>query len=161
MPINRQESHLSGPKRCSKKPSHLSECALAASIKAAASYTTSGDTIIAMAGTAEPILVLHPNLPELYRRRVEALEVALRDLATAVAAAEVLRGLIAAISVFPGARRLRGAGAVARRGGGFPAPRPSRCCCGAGREKARAACAVRALWWGSGSTGNVGCGDRI
>lgn len=46
-----------------------------------------------------------PRLPELYRRRVETLELALRDPTTAAAAAEALRGLIDAIEVFPGERR--------------------------------------------------------
>ncbi|MCW8087677.1 recombinase family protein [Sabulicella glaciei] len=57
------------------------------------------------AGTAEPVPVLHPNLPELYRRKVEALEVALQEPNTAAAAATALRGLIDAILIFPGARR--------------------------------------------------------
>ncbi len=57
---------------------------------------------IAAAGTTEPVPFLHPNLPELYRRRVEVLEAALRDPATAAAA---LRGLIDAILVSPGERR--------------------------------------------------------
>jgi site-specific DNA recombinase len=60
---------------------------------------------IAAAGIPKVVPVLHPNLPELYRRKVEALEAALRDPATAAAAAEALRGLIDAILVFPGARR--------------------------------------------------------
>ena len=60
---------------------------------------------IAAAGMPEPVPALHPNLPELYRRKVEALEAALRDPATAAAAAEALRGLIEAIEVFPGERR--------------------------------------------------------
>ncbi len=60
---------------------------------------------IAAAGMPEPVPALHPNLPELYRRRVEVLEAALRDPATAAAAAEALRGLIEAIEVFPGAKR--------------------------------------------------------
>ncbi|WP_170979658.1 zinc ribbon domain-containing protein, partial [Roseomonas sp. HF4] len=60
---------------------------------------------IAMAGEPEPIPVLHPNLPALYRRRVEALEQALADQATAMAATDALRALIDAILVFPGERR--------------------------------------------------------
>jgi hypothetical protein len=60
---------------------------------------------LAAAGTAEPVPVLHPNLPELYRRKVEALEVALQDPSTAAAAATALRGLIEAILIFPGAKR--------------------------------------------------------
>lgn len=54
---------------------------------------------------SEPVPVLHPNLPALYGRRVEALEAALADPATAMAATEALRGLIDAILVFPGERR--------------------------------------------------------
>jgi site-specific DNA recombinase len=60
---------------------------------------------IAAAGTPEPVPVLHLNLPELYRRKAEALEAALADPATSAAAAEALRGLIDAILVFPGERR--------------------------------------------------------
>ena len=60
---------------------------------------------IAAAGTPEPVPVLHPNLPELYRRKVETLEAALKDPAAAAAAMEALRGLIEAIEVFPGAKR--------------------------------------------------------
>ena len=48
---------------------------------------------------------MHPNLPGLYRRKVETLEIALADPATAAAAAEALRGLIDASLVFPGERR--------------------------------------------------------
>ena len=60
---------------------------------------------VAAAGTPEPVPTLHPNLPALYRRKVEALEEALQDPDTAAAAAEALRGLIDAILVFPGERR--------------------------------------------------------
>ncbi|MCW8088462.1 hypothetical protein [Sabulicella glaciei] len=60
---------------------------------------------LAAAGTAEPVPVLHPNLPKLYRRKVEALEVALQDPNTAAAEATALRGLIDAILIVPGARR--------------------------------------------------------
>jgi hypothetical protein len=58
-------------------------------------------------GTAdpEPMPILHPNLPALYRRRVEALEEALTDPQTAGPATEALRVLINAIVVFPGERR--------------------------------------------------------
>jgi len=62
----------------------------------------------------ETVPVLHPNLPELYRRRVEALEVSLSDPSTCLAATEALRGLIDAIQIDPGegrgecAVRLRG-----------------------------------------------------
>ncbi len=60
---------------------------------------------IAAAGTPEPLPDLHPNLPELYRRKVEALEEALRDPSAAAAANEALRTLIDAILVYPGERR--------------------------------------------------------
>jgi hypothetical protein len=60
---------------------------------------------VVAAGAAEPVPVLHPNLPALYRRRVEALEEALADPDTAMAATEALRALIDAILVFPGERR--------------------------------------------------------
>ena len=60
---------------------------------------------IAEAGAPEPLPVLHPNLPELYRRKVEALEEALRDPDAAAAATDALRTLIDAILVYPGERR--------------------------------------------------------
>ncbi|WP_270937843.1 recombinase family protein [Falsiroseomonas oryzae] len=60
---------------------------------------------IAAAGVPEPVPVLHPNLPALYRRKVEALEEALKDEMTALLAAEALRSLIDAILVHPGERR--------------------------------------------------------
>ena len=60
---------------------------------------------VAAAGAPEPVPVLHPNLPELYRRRVERLEASLGDPATAMAATEALRELINAIQVHPGERR--------------------------------------------------------
>jgi DNA invertase Pin-like site-specific DNA recombinase len=60
---------------------------------------------VAAAGVAAPVPVLHPNLPALYRRKVEALEEALKDEATALLAAEALRTLIDAILVHPGERR--------------------------------------------------------
>jgi hypothetical protein len=60
---------------------------------------------IAMTGVPEPVPILHPSLPDLYRRRVEALEAALSDPATAMAATEALRELVDAILVFPGERR--------------------------------------------------------
>jgi transposase len=62
----------------------------------------------------ETVPVLHPNLPELYRRRVEALEVSLVDPSTCLAATEALRGLIDAIQIHPGERR--GELAVSLRG---------------------------------------------
>jgi site-specific DNA recombinase len=60
---------------------------------------------IVTAEQPEPVPVPHPNLPALYRRRVEALEEALADPETAMAATEALRELIEAILVFPGERR--------------------------------------------------------
>lgn len=60
---------------------------------------------IAAAGEPEAVPNLHPNLPALYRRRVEALEASLADPATAMAATEALRALVDAILVFPGERR--------------------------------------------------------
>ena len=60
---------------------------------------------IADADTPELVPVLHPNLPELYRRRVEALEEALHEPEMLTGVAEVLRLLIDAIQVFPGERR--------------------------------------------------------
>ena len=63
------------------------------------------DAAMISAGTPEQVPVLHPNLPEPYRRKVEALETALQDPATASAATEVLRTLIDAIMMFPGAKR--------------------------------------------------------
>ncbi|WP_372623861.1 recombinase family protein [Falsiroseomonas sp.] len=59
----------------------------------------------AAAGEPEPVPVLHPNLPDLYRRRVEALEEALAEPETAAVATEALRALIDAILVIPGERR--------------------------------------------------------
>ncbi|WP_270933593.1 hypothetical protein [Falsiroseomonas oryzae] len=44
-------------------------------------------------------------MPTLYRRKVEALEEALKDPATMLAATEALRGLIDAILIHPGERR--------------------------------------------------------
>jgi site-specific DNA recombinase len=60
---------------------------------------------IMSAGVPEVAPVLHPNLPELYRRKVEMLEKALQDPLAASAAGEALRSLIDAIVVFPGAKR--------------------------------------------------------
>ena len=62
-------------------------------------------TECADAQAPEPVPVPHPNLPEIYRRKVEALEEALRDPATAMAATEALRGLIDAILIYPGEKR--------------------------------------------------------
>lgn len=60
---------------------------------------------MAAAETPEPVPDLHPNMPALYRRRVQALEEALADPTTAGVAAEALRALVDAILVFPGERR--------------------------------------------------------
>jgi len=62
-------------------------------------------TEMAAAEQPEPVPVPHPNLPALYRRRVQALEEALTDPETAMAATEALRTLIDAILIFPGERR--------------------------------------------------------
>ena len=79
--------------------------AMAAELRALEQRQESLAAEIAAAGMPEPVPALHPNLPALYRRKVETLELALQDPATAAAAAEALRGLIEAIEVFPGARR--------------------------------------------------------
>jgi site-specific DNA recombinase len=63
------------------------------------------DREMTAADLPEPIPTPHPNLPELYRRKVEALETALQDPAAASAAAEALRTLIDAILVYPGEKR--------------------------------------------------------
>ncbi len=60
---------------------------------------------MAAAEQPEAVPTPHPNLPALYRRRVEALEEALTDPETAMAATEALRQLIEAILIFPGERR--------------------------------------------------------
>jgi site-specific DNA recombinase len=60
---------------------------------------------IAEAGTPELLPVLHPNLPDLYRRRIEGLEAALLEPDMLASVAEVLRLLINAVQVFPGERR--------------------------------------------------------
>ena len=48
---------------------------------------------------------MHPNLPALYRRRVETLESALSDPELSTLAAEALRSLIEGIEIHPGERR--------------------------------------------------------
>jgi hypothetical protein len=53
------------------------------------------------ADTEEHLVELHPNLPELYRRRVEALEQALKIAEGAALAAEALRSLVDAILFYP------------------------------------------------------------
>ncbi len=63
------------------------------------------DAEFAAADVAEPVPTPHPNLPELYRRKLEALEAALQDPAAASAATEALRSLIDAILVHPGEKR--------------------------------------------------------
>ena len=63
------------------------------------------DADLAAADVAEPVPTPHPNLPELYRRKVEALELALQDPTAAAAAMEALRTLIDAILVYPGEKR--------------------------------------------------------
>ena len=49
----------------------------------------------------EQLIELHPNLPELYRRRVETLEAALQDPEGAAAAAQALRSLIDSVVFYP------------------------------------------------------------
>jgi hypothetical protein len=63
------------------------------------------ESLAAAAGAPESVPFLHPNLTELYRRKVEALEDALRDRPAAAAATEALRTLIDAILIYPGERR--------------------------------------------------------
>jgi site-specific DNA recombinase len=63
------------------------------------------DREMTAADLPEPTPTPHPNLPELYRRKVAALETALQDPAAASAAAEALRTLIDAILVYPGEQR--------------------------------------------------------
>ncbi len=46
----------------------------------------------------EPAPMMHPNPPQLYRRKVEALELALKDPSIAMLAAEALRTLVDAIA---------------------------------------------------------------
>ena len=53
----------------------------------------------------KPVPAMYPNLPALYRRKVEALELALREPATMTVAAAALRSLIDAVLVYPGERR--------------------------------------------------------
>ena len=60
---------------------------------------------IAAISQPEKLPTLHPNLPALYRRKVEVLEQALARPATAAAATEALRGLVDAIMIYPGERR--------------------------------------------------------
>ena len=55
-----------------------------------------------LANTAvPPKLRIHPNLPALYRRKVEQLQVALSEPQTRVAAGEIIRSLIARIVLTP------------------------------------------------------------
>jgi hypothetical protein len=54
---------------------------------------------IATAGTPEPLPALHPNLGQVYRRKVERLEQALQDPTVSAAAVEALRSLVDAIVV--------------------------------------------------------------
>jgi len=48
---------------------------------------------------------VHPNLPEVYRRKVADLETALNDPAIQIEASSILRGLIDAVVLHPGSRR--------------------------------------------------------
>lgn len=55
---------------------------------------------IDVAGTPEVAPVLHPNLPALYRRRIEDLEEARAEPTTAISAAEAFRDLVSACRSF-------------------------------------------------------------
>ncbi|HIC23153.1 MAG TPA: serine recombinase, partial [Planctomycetes bacterium] len=57
------------------------------------------DLEVQMSATPPPTPILHPNLAELYRRRVEALHASLSTDDCRTEAAEILRGLIEAIKV--------------------------------------------------------------
>ncbi|MBL6081625.1 hypothetical protein JMJ56_26900 [Belnapia sp. T18] len=61
---------------------------------------------IAASGTPELVPMLHPNLPDLCRRKIEVLGTALQEPHTA---AEALRRLIDVIAVFPANARVRSA----------------------------------------------------
>ncbi len=60
-----------------------------------------------LAAAPPPTPTLHPNLSELYRRRVEALQAALQEPERAREAAEALRGLIDRVRLVPEDGRLR------------------------------------------------------
>ena len=60
---------------------------------------------IASEAAPEPVPDLNPDLPALYRQRVEALEEALADATTMAPATEALRSMVDAILVTPGDRR--------------------------------------------------------
>lgn len=57
------------------------------------------------AGTPEVAPVLHPNLPVLYRRRIEDLEEARAEPTTGISAAEAFRDLVSAVPIISGERR--------------------------------------------------------
>jgi hypothetical protein len=61
------------------------------------------EIVVELARESEPeqLIKLHPNLPELYRRRVETLEEALGEPEGASAAAGALRSLIDAVVFYP------------------------------------------------------------
>jgi DNA invertase Pin-like site-specific DNA recombinase len=136
--------------------------AMAAELREVERRRAALDAEVAAAGVPEPVPVLHPNLPALYRRQVETLEAALADAATALAATEALRVLIDAILVHPGERRgevtlslrgdlaafLRVAEAARRRGGGVA-------------HGGTAALRLPGGCFGSGPgvLGTLGCGD--
>jgi site-specific DNA recombinase len=63
------------------------------------------DADLVAADVPETVPTPHPNLPELYRRKVETLEAALEDPAAASIATEALRSLIDAILIYPGEKR--------------------------------------------------------
>lgn len=54
-----------------------------------------------LSGAIEPTLRIHPNLAELYRRKVAALQDALVDSATRDEALQILRGLVERVNVTP------------------------------------------------------------
>ncbi len=60
---------------------------------------------IEAAGKPELLPALHPNLAQVYREKVERLEVALQDPSVSAAAVEALRSLVDAVVVHPGERR--------------------------------------------------------
>ncbi len=60
---------------------------------------------LAKQSEAALVPVLHPKLPEVYRRKVADLEIALNDPAIQTEAATILRGLIDAVVLHPGAGR--------------------------------------------------------
>ncbi|MCC7168267.1 MAG: recombinase family protein [Rhodospirillales bacterium] len=62
-------------------------------------------TALEKANEAQPVPALHPNLAELYRRKVGELEIALNDPDTKTGAIQALRGLVDAVVLYPGEKR--------------------------------------------------------